>query len=73
MRTNQRRESVCRRLLGSHSGVMGEDVSVEDTGYEVLRILGWQEKGVVALAMVRVLEEDREIMDRSRLGGRNQR
>ena len=52
---------------------MGEDVSVEDTGYEVLRILGWQEKGVVALAMVRVLEEDREIMDRSRLGGRNQR
>ena len=36
-----------RKLFG---GVKGEEGSAEDTGYEGLRIVGCQDKGVVALA-----------------------
>jgi len=39
--TNQRGEGVGKRLRASFIGVMGEDGSVEDMGYEVLRIFGW--------------------------------
>jgi len=42
------------RLRGSFGGVMGEEGSVEDMGYEVLRIFEWQDKGVVALAKARM-------------------
>ena len=41
------------RLKGSLGGVMGEEGSVEDTGYGVLRIFEWQDKGVLALAKAR--------------------
>jgi len=37
---------------------MGEEWSVDDTGYEVLGIFEWQDKGVVALAKARTSEED---------------
>ena len=42
------------RWRGSFGGVM-----VEDTEYEVLRIFEWQDKGMVAFAKARTLEEDR--------------
>ena len=44
-------------LRGSFGGVMGEEGSVEDTGYEVLRIFKWQDKGVAALAKARTSED----------------
>ena len=53
------------RLKGSFSGVMREEGSVEDLGYEVLRISEWQDKGVVALAKARTSEEERGNTDRS--------
>ena len=50
---------------------MGEEGSLEDMGYEVLGIFGWQDKGVVALAKARTLEEDGGIWIRVR--GREKR
>src|SRR6218665_3719025 len=43
---------------------MEEKGSVEDIGYEVLRICGWQDKGVVALAKAMTEEQIRGNMHR---------
>ena len=37
------------RFRGSFDGVMGQEGSVEDTGYDVPRIFEWQDKEVVGL------------------------
>ena len=46
-------------MRGSYGGVTGEEGCLEDMDYEVLKIFGWQDKGVVALVKVRTTEEDR--------------
>ena len=53
-------------------GVSGNEGTVDDMGYKVLRVFGWQGKGVVELAKARTSEEeDRGIWIGVR--GRNQR